>query len=91
MLQLLLSLLLGHLSLSLFFFLFPSYLHPPNTTTTTTNTTTNTTNTNTNKVLLIAHRGGSLVRPENTIPAFDNAIELGANVIEMDLCETKDR
>ncbi|KRX01742.1 PLC-like phosphodiesterase, TIM beta/alpha-barrel domain [Pseudocohnilembus persalinus] len=44
-----------------------------------------------NKVLLIAHRGGSREYLENTIEAFDNAYRLNANIIEMDLCLTKDK
>lgn len=41
-------------------------------------------------VLNIAHRGASLHRPENTLPAFEYAIEVGADVIEMDLLTTAD-
>jgi glycerophosphoryl diester phosphodiesterase len=35
--------------------------------------------------LVIAHRGASLVAPENTISAFQLAIELGADAIELDV------
>jgi len=39
--------------------------------------------------LLFAHRGASAERPENTLPAFARAIELGADGIELDVhcCE----
>jgi len=41
--------------------------------------------------LLIAHRGARREAPENTIPAFERAIELGADGIEFDVVLTKDR
>lgn len=34
---------------------------------------------------LIAHRGASRERPENTLPAFERAVELGADAVEFDL------
>src|SRR5262249_5507780 len=34
---------------------------------------------------IVAHRGASLESPENTIPAIDRAIALGAAVVEIDL------
>ena len=34
---------------------------------------------------IIAHRGASRERPENTIPAFSRAAELGADGIELDV------
>jgi len=37
-----------------------------------------------------AHRGASGYCPENTMPAFEKAIELGADGIELDIQETKD-
>lgn len=40
--------------------------------------------------LVIAHRGASGTHPENTLPAFLRAIELGADIIELDLRMTKD-
>ncbi len=40
--------------------------------------------------LVIAHRGGAHLRPENTLPAFDHAVALGADVLEMDLRSTAD-
>jgi glycerophosphoryl diester phosphodiesterase len=33
---------------------------------------------------IVAHRGARLVEPENTLPAFKAALELGANAIEFD-------
>jgi glycerophosphoryl diester phosphodiesterase len=36
-------------------------------------------------VLVIAHRGASAELPENTLPAFQRAIELGADYIEFDV------
>lgn len=38
----------------------------------------------------VAHRGASAELPENTLPAFARAIELGADVIEADIRLTKD-
>ncbi len=38
----------------------------------------------------VAHRGASAALPENTLPAFGRAIELGADVIEADVRLTKD-
>lgn len=43
-----------------------------------------------NKVQVIAHRGASAIRPENTMSAFKKAIEMGANAIETDVQMTKD-
>lgn len=42
------------------------------------------------KILKIAHRGASAYAPENTLTAFNKAIELGADMIELDihLCKT---
>jgi glycerophosphoryl diester phosphodiesterase len=39
---------------------------------------------------LVAHRGGSALAPENTFPAFDRALALGADVIETDVRRTAD-
>ncbi len=38
----------------------------------------------------VAHRGGADLRPENTLPAFAHAVELGADVLEMDVHATSD-
>jgi len=40
--------------------------------------------------LNIAHRGASALAPENTIAAFERAVELGADVIELDLHLSRD-
>jgi glycerophosphoryl diester phosphodiesterase len=37
-----------------------------------------------------AHRGGSALRPENTIEAFDNGLALGADGLEFDVRLTRD-
>ena len=39
---------------------------------------------------LYAHRGASAERPENTMPAFERAIELGVDALEMDVHLTRD-
>jgi glycerophosphoryl diester phosphodiesterase len=39
---------------------------------------------------LVAHRGGSLLAPENTCIAFDQAVALGADVVELDVHLTRD-
>jgi glycerophosphoryl diester phosphodiesterase len=39
---------------------------------------------------LIAHRGATDLEPENTLKAFEVAIELGADFIEFDVRKTKD-
>jgi glycerophosphoryl diester phosphodiesterase len=36
-------------------------------------------------VLVIAHRGASWDLPENTLPAFERAIEIGADYVEFDV------
>jgi glycerophosphoryl diester phosphodiesterase len=42
------------------------------------------------KPIIIAHRGASAYAPENTISAFEKAIEMGALIIETDVHQTKD-
>src|SRR5580704_3410080 len=42
-------------------------------------------------VVAISHRGEHLHHPENTIPAFQEAIRLGADFIEVDVRTTADR
>jgi glycerophosphoryl diester phosphodiesterase len=44
----------------------------------------------TNNPLIIAHRGASLVAPENTLAAFALAIEAGADGIELDVRLSRD-
>lgn len=41
--------------------------------------------------MVIAHRGGSSLRPENTIAAFKHALELGAHGLEMDVHLSRDK
>ncbi|HEX7778593.1 MAG TPA: glycerophosphodiester phosphodiesterase [Vicinamibacterales bacterium] len=41
-------------------------------------------------VNVIAHRGGSKVRPENTLVAFEHALTLGADAIECDVHLSRD-
>jgi glycerophosphoryl diester phosphodiesterase len=43
------------------------------------------------RALVIAHRGASGYRPENTLPAFALAVEQRADMIETDLHRTRDR
>lgn len=43
-----------------------------------------------NKPKIIAHRGANRYAPQNTIPAFEKAIELGADGTETDVHSTKD-
>jgi hypothetical protein len=40
--------------------------------------------------VLIAHRGASAYAPENTLPAFELAIQQGADYLENDLQVTRD-
>lgn len=42
------------------------------------------------KTKIIAHRGGAADCPENTLAAFKNAVELGADGVEFDVQLTKD-
>ncbi|MBF7685589.1 glycerophosphodiester phosphodiesterase [Acinetobacter sp. B10A] len=42
------------------------------------------------KVLVIAHRGASALRPEHTLASYQQAIDDGADFIEPDLVSTKD-
>lgn len=39
---------------------------------------------------LYAHRGASAERPENTLAAFERAVEIGVDVLEMDVHMTRD-
>ncbi len=41
-------------------------------------------------IKIIAHRGGSNLAPENTMAAFKNALELGVDMIEIDIEQTLD-
>jgi glycerophosphoryl diester phosphodiesterase len=40
--------------------------------------------------LIFAHRGGALLAPENTMPAFDNGLGLGADGLEIDVQLSRD-
>ncbi|WP_257657899.1 glycerophosphodiester phosphodiesterase family protein [Parapedobacter lycopersici] len=42
------------------------------------------------QLLVAAHRGDHLSHPENSIPAFQGAIEAGAAVLELDVRQSKD-
>ncbi|HOO56250.1 MAG TPA: glycerophosphodiester phosphodiesterase family protein [bacterium] len=42
------------------------------------------------KVMKIAHRGATEFAPENTIPSFEKAIEIGFDYVEIDVRYTKD-
>lgn len=39
---------------------------------------------------IIAHRGASAYAPENTMPAFQKALQMGANMIELDILPSSD-
>jgi len=43
-----------------------------------------------NRILVHGHRGARAMRPENTIPAFEYAIGVGVDVLELDMAVTKD-
>ncbi len=40
--------------------------------------------------IVVAHRGGAGVRPENTVAAFDHAVGLGCSFLELDVRATSD-
>ena len=42
------------------------------------------------KVLNIAHGGGQAIRPDHTLLAYDQALEDGADVLELDVHDTID-
>ncbi|MFN0120663.1 MAG: glycerophosphodiester phosphodiesterase [Blastocatellia bacterium] len=48
------------------------------------------TNITQHRPLVIAHRGASAVEPENTLRAFETAMRMGAEMIELDLQLTRD-
>ena len=43
-----------------------------------------------NQWQVIAHRGGRQLRPENTLIAFRNAVELSVDALELDVHGTRD-
>lgn len=42
------------------------------------------------KILVHGHRGARAMRPENTLPAFEYAISIGVDVLELDMAVTRD-
>jgi len=44
-----------------------------------------------NRIIVEAHRGASGYAHENTIEAFEKAVELKSNAIELDIRKTKDK
>ena len=44
----------------------------------------------TKKILVHGHRGARALRPENTLPAFEYAIDQGVDCLELDMAVTKD-
>ena len=40
--------------------------------------------------LFFAHRGGALLRPENTLPAFEHGLSFGADALELDIQQARD-
>src|SRR6478672_9388970 len=42
------------------------------------------------RLTTIAHRGGGKLRPENTLAAFDHALQLGVDAIECDVHLSRD-
>ncbi|MBI4365660.1 MAG: glycerophosphodiester phosphodiesterase, partial [Deltaproteobacteria bacterium] len=42
-------------------------------------------------MLILAHRGASKYAPENTLPAFRKALELGIDGVEFDVQLTRDK
>ncbi|ADY52082.1 glycerophosphoryl diester phosphodiesterase [Pseudopedobacter saltans DSM 12145] len=45
---------------------------------------------NSKEVLVVAHRGDWRYAPENSLAAIENAIEMGVDVVEIDIQKTKD-
>jgi hypothetical protein len=43
-----------------------------------------------NRIAVIAHRGGAGIMPENTLAAFQHAIRLGCDYVEIDVRTTRD-
>jgi glycerophosphoryl diester phosphodiesterase len=39
---------------------------------------------------ICAHRGGATTHPENTLPAYQEAVRLGAHMVELDIAITRD-
>jgi glycerophosphoryl diester phosphodiesterase len=47
-------------------------------------------NLNSSRPLVLAHRGDSRVAPENTMPAFESALKLGVDLVELDYHHSSD-
>lgn len=45
---------------------------------------------NSQRPLIIAHRGDSLTAPENTLPAFQAAVDVGSDLVELDYVHSSD-
>lgn len=45
---------------------------------------------NLKEVIVVAHRGDWRYAPENSLPAIDNAIKMGVDIVELDIQRTKD-
>jgi len=43
-----------------------------------------------NRFFVVAHRGANAYEPENTLKAIRRAIEIGADVVEVDVRVTRD-
>jgi glycerophosphoryl diester phosphodiesterase len=43
-----------------------------------------------NRPLILAHRGDSRAAPENTLPAFESALKLGVDLVELDYHQSAD-
>ena len=44
----------------------------------------------TREAAFLAHRGGSALAPENTLPAYENGLRLGADALELDIHYSRD-
>lgn len=45
---------------------------------------------NLKEVIVVAHRGDWRYAPENSLPAIDNAVKMGVDIVELDIQRTKD-
>jgi len=63
---------------------------PPNTSTRIANLQESILNSNGNDVMVIAHRGDWRYAPENSLLAINKAIEIGVDIVEIDVRLTKD-
>jgi len=79
---------LSYWAVSIFFLIFPNILHPRKTYKS--KVLQATSDANGKKVMHSAHRGGSRECLENTVEAFQNAVNNGCHMLEFDLQMTKD-